>query len=254
LTKPEAAEPGLTPRFAIFTDFDGTLIDLAPTPSEIIVPGDLPALMREAGECLHGALAVISGRPLAELESYLPDGIAIAGSHGTERRRADGSRIEANADWTATADRLAKRLDPLVQSHPALILELKPAAVGLHFRRAPELAELCVAALTEAVALDPSFEVLEGKMVVEARPRGTSKADAILAFMDEEPFAGRVPVFLGDDATDEDGFRATQAMGGVGVKVGAGDSVARVRTDSVDSARAVLIGLAQRVAATDAMQ
>jgi trehalose 6-phosphate phosphatase len=251
LTTHKAAETGLVPRFAIFTDFDGTLIDLAPTPSEIIVPGDLPALMREARECLHGALAVISGRPLTELETYLPEGIAIAGSHGTERRRADGSRIEADAEWTAVADRIAERLDSLVVDHPALILERKPAAIGLHFRREPDLAAACLAALNEAVSLDPTFEVLEGKMVVEARPRGTGKADAIRAFMEEEPFAGRVPVFLGDDATDEDGFVATQAMGGVGVKVGAGDSVARVRTESVQSARAVLIGLAQRVAAAD---
>jgi trehalose 6-phosphate phosphatase len=247
----QAASGGPMPRFAIFTDFDGTLVDLADTPDAIAVPDALSTEIVEAARLVDGALAVISGRELADLERYLPSGIAAAGGHGTERRRSDGSRITPAASLNEAAANVASRLREFVDGHPGLLLELKTSSVALHYRRAPDLADACRDAMAEALAAAPDFEMLEGKMVVEARPVALGKADAIRAFMNEAPFIGRVPVFLGDDVTDEDGFRAAQEMGGVGIKIGEGKTAARIRTPDVESARAIIVGLARRAAELD---
>lgn len=250
----QAAGGKPSPRFAIFTDFDGTLVELAETPDGIDVPDDLASEMIGAAEKVGGALAVISGRELADLERYLPPGIAVAGSHGNERRRADGTRIEADTAHGERAAAIAVQLKDTVEQHPVLLLERKAASVALHYRQAPELADTCRAAMTAALDAVPGFELLEGKMVIEARPAATGKADAIRAFMEEAPFAGRLPVFLGDDTTDEDGFRAAQELGGVGIKIGEGQTLARIRTPDVASARAIIVGLAQRAADMETSQ
>lgn len=247
----EAADGALMRRFAIFTDFDGTLVELAETPDAIVVPEELRQELAEAAGYLGGAFAIISGRDLSDLELYLPDGIAAAGGHGTQRRKADGARIDAAAALAETANAIAKRLEDFVARNPGLLLELKGSAVALHYRRAPALAEQCREAMAKALESAPDFEALEGKMVIEARPAFTGKADAIRAFMQEEPFAGRVPIFLGDDATDEDGFRAAQEMGGVGIKIGDGKTAARMRAPDVANARALIVGLARRAAERD---
>lgn len=244
----QAAGGEAMPRFAIFTDFDGTLVELADTPDSITVPQELGNEIVEAAQLVDGALAVISGRELSDLERYLPDGIAAAGGHGTERRRSDGSRVTADAGHQETAAKIASPLQAFVDQHTGLLLELKNTSVALHYRQAPNLLEECRAAMASALVAAPDFEILDGKMVVEARPASTGKAEAIRAFMLEEPFAGRVPVFLGDDVTDEDGFRAAQEMGGVGIKIGDGKTTARIRTPDVESARAIIVGLARRVA------
>ena len=244
----QAASGGPVPRFAIFTDFDGTLVELAETPDGIFVPAELATEITEAAQLVDGAFAVISGRELADLERYLPSGIAAAGGHGTERRRADGTRTTTDANVQDAAAGIAGRLQDFVNGHAGLLLELKKSSVALHYRQAPDLADDARAAMNEALAAAPDFEVLDGKMVIEARPVSTGKADAIRAFMQEAPFSGRVPVFLGDDVTDEDGFRAAQEMGGVGIKIGDGRTTARIRTPDVESARAIIIGLARRAA------
>src|SRR5690606_21117099 len=107
-------------------------------------------------------------------------------------------------------------------------------------RRAPELGDACHAAITEAVATEDAFSLVAGKMVIEARPKGISKGTALRAFMQEAPFAGRTPVFIGDDTTDEDAFVAAQEMGGIGIKLGAGDTVARLRIANVHSVHALI--------------
>lgn len=250
----QAAGGTPTPRFAIFTDFDGTLVELAETPDAIIVPDELGEEIVEAASHIGGALAVLSGRELADLERYLPDGVAAAGGHGTERRRADGTRIDAAAEHSETAVAIAHRLAEFVLQHEGLLLEPKAGSVALHYRLAPELADACRAVMADALQAAPDFEALEGKMVIEARPASTSKADALRAFMREVPFVGRVPVFLGDDMTDEDGFRAVQEMGGVGVKIGEGPTAARVRTPNVAAARAIIVGLAQRASELESQE
>ncbi|MES2943269.1 MAG: trehalose-phosphatase, partial [Pseudomonadota bacterium] len=116
--------------------------------------------------------------------------------------------------------------------HPGLQVELKSSAISLHYRLAPQLESLCMEAMTEAVRRTPNVELMRGKAVLDIKPAGISKGSAIEAFMKQAPFAGRMPVFAGDDTTDEAGFAAVQAAGGEGIKIGGGPSLARQRCAS----------------------
>ena len=245
---PTASEGGMPP-IAIFTDFDGTLVELAPTPDSIDVPEGLAEELALSAEHLGGAMAILSGRAIADLDRYIPPlTVALAGSHGAERRRSDGSAPPPDVDQSTEAAQLATELQGFAHAHPGLLLEAKPVSVALHYRRAPDLADACLEAMQKAIDAHPRFHLLTGKMVIEARPRAVSKSAAMRAFLEEEPFRGRVPVFLGDDTTDEDGFTTAQELGGVGIKVGAGDSQARMRTPDPATARAIIRDLAARAA------
>ena len=224
---------------AYFFDFDGTLVDIADQPEAVQVqPCVAQALLSLQRGCA-GALAVVSGRPVAQIDQHLhPALLAAAGQHGAERRRADGSweRI-APPDLAA----VLPPLQALVQAHPALILEVKSAALALHYRRAPSLAADCLAAMQAAQAGVPATVLLKGKMVIELKSTLADKGRALQAFMTEAPFCGREPWFFGDDVTDEAGFEAVQRLGGVAVKVGAGASVARFRLPDPAAVRAWLL-------------
>lgn len=220
---------------ALFLDFDGTLAALAPRPDAVVVGPWLVPALRQLQPWLGGALALVSGRPIAQLDAFLaPLQLPAAGVHGVERRDASGrARVQAGSppdDVVFCAERLAAR-------HPALSLERKPSALALHYRAAPHLAGPCATALLAAVRPHPEWVALLGKCVVEIKPRRATKAQAVQDFLAAAPFAGRRPVFVGDDATDEDGFAAVQARGGWGVKVGAGPSGARFRLADTDAVR-----------------
>lgn len=214
----------ICPSCALFLDFDGTLVDIAPQPEAVKVPvamlHTLHALQRELG----GALAVISGRPIAQLDAFLaPLKLPMAGVHGTERRNAQG---ELTLQPTYSLEHVWRAAEALAARHHELRVEHKRGSIALHYRQAPELEPQCRAAMEEAVAQSPGLSLLAGKMVLEAKPDGASKGLAIEAFLREPPFAGRVPVFVGDDVTDEVGFSAVQKGGGLGVKIGPGSTVA----------------------------
>ena len=147
----------------------------------------------------------------------------MAGVHGAERRSASG---ELNLLATHPLDAVAAAAGALVARHPELLVESKRGSVALHFRRAPALEALCLQTMQEAVECSPGLTLLKGKMVVEAKPGGASKGKAIEAFLREPPFSGRTPVFIGDDITDEVGFSTVQRLGGLGIKVGEGNTVA----------------------------
>ncbi len=249
---PEAGPPDsetALPPIAIFTDFDGTLVDLAPTPDAIKVPDELAEELQQSAEHLKGAFAVLSGRAIADLDQYIrPMSVALSGSHGAERRGTDGSEAHFEVDRSAEVQELAAGLQELVEAHPALLLETKPAAVALHYRQAPELEEACTQAMQAAITRAPQFVLLKGKMVVEARPQEFNKGAALRAFLQEAPFKGRVPIFIGDDVTDEDGFAAAQDLGGIGIKVGEGETHAHMRTPDTTTARAIIRDLAARAA------
>lgn len=226
----------LTPNCALFLDFDGTMVDIAPQPHDVHVPGDLLAALRALSGYLGGALAVISGRPIEQLDAFLePLRLPVAGVHGAERRLADGSMDLLNTHPLGHVEATARTL---AARHPQLLVECKRGSVALHYRQAPELADTCLRAMREAVAASPGLTLLEGKMVVEAKPGGASKGLAIEAFLREPPFAGRLPVFIGDDITDEAGFSTVQRLGGLGIKVGAGPSVACHRLADPQALRA----------------
>ena len=220
--------PALNPRdTALFLDFDGTLAELAARPAAVQVPVQLVPLLTRWSEHLQGALALVSGRPLADLDALLaPLRLPAAAEHGAVRRGADGRQLSVPAPDLQAVTRVARAL---ARQHAGLQVELKTAAVALHYRQAPGLENLCLQHIARAVLATPGVELLHGKCVIEVKPLGVSKGSAIAAFMREPPFAGRTPWFAGDDVTDEAGFAWVQAAGGQCLKVGAGPSLARHR-------------------------
>jgi trehalose 6-phosphate phosphatase len=214
----------LNPSCALFLDFDGTVVDIAPQPEAVRVPQPLIVTLRQLQQDLSGAIAVISGRPIEQLDRLLhPLRFPLAGVHGAERRGADGTVTLISTHPLGLVEQAA---DALVREHAGLLVENKRGSLALHYRQAPELEELCVATMQSAVEQSPGLTLLRGKMVVEAKPGGASKGRAIEAFMKEAPFAGRTPLFIGDDVTDEVGFSTVQRLGGLGIKVGKGHTVA----------------------------
>jgi trehalose 6-phosphate phosphatase len=215
----------LSPDCALFLDFDGTLVDIAPEPGAVVVPSGLVPMLARLQQYLDGAVAVDSGRPIREIDGFLhPLHLPVAGVHGAERRTASG-------DWDRIGgarplERVTLAAQRMVARDARLLMENKGSSVALHYRRAPELELACIEAMEQAVAESPGLALLRGKMVVEAKPGGASKGSAIEAFLREPPFHGRVPVFVGDDVTDEIGFSTVQRLGGLGVKVGEGATVA----------------------------
>ena len=225
---------------ALFLDFDNTLVDFAPLPESVVLPPDLITTLQRLQHAANGALAIVSGRPLKQIDHFLaPLRLPVAGVHGAERRSADGRMTQLTVP---DIERLLTCLQPLTVQHAGLLLEVKRGALALHYRRAPHLEQICVEAMSEALAHEQGFSLLRGNMVVEAKAADADKGKAIAAFMEEAPFAGRRPVFIGDDITDEIGFAWVQSepAGGLGIKVGDGASLARARIASPAAVRSML--------------
>lgn len=233
LPPPPAAEPG----WAWFLDVDGTLVDIAPTPSSVAVPQALPDLLARLSKACGGAVALVSGRSLDNLRQLVVpyDGPA-AGLHGLERRDAAGA--VRRQEIPPGLDDIRARLAGAIGAVPGVLIEDKGAGVALHYRQAPEQAEVARRAAMAAVAAHPGFTLLAGKMVFEIKPEGTDKGGAVRAFMAEAPFAGRRPVFVGDDVTDEYGFQLANEMGGISVLVGPmRETAARYRQPDIGACR-----------------
>jgi len=215
------ALPPPADNWALFLDFDGTLVEIAETPEAIAVPEDLPAVLAMASASLGGALAVISGRRLADIDRFLRHTVtAVAGLHGLERRGADGSVHHVALPEAALNDARA-RLATFVAAHPGVLLEDKGGSVALHYRQAPAHGPACVSLTEElAAASGGRLAVQRGKMVSELRTAGRDKGDAVRDFMAEPPFAGRRLVFAGDDVTDEAAFAVANGEDGISIRVG----------------------------------
>jgi trehalose 6-phosphate phosphatase len=230
---------------AFFFDFDGTLVELAPTPDGIFVPPVVPRILSALRRATNGAVAIVSGRGIDSIDAFLsmPD-MPVAGLHGAERR-------DSNADVLRTGfndERLLRMehvLEGVVKANPGMLLEIKGAALALHYRNAPDRAVAAREATEKLVAQYPDAYVLQpGKMVYEIKPKDVDKGRAVIAFLDEPPFAGRRPVFIGDDLTDEKGFAVVNERNGVSIKVGGGDTLATMRVDSVGELLEWLQGIA----------
>lgn len=203
---------------ALFLDFDGTLVELAETPDAVRVSSALGPLLDRLQRRLGGRLAIVSGRALADLERHVPRaGIAFSGSHGLELQWPDRTRLPLSAPLGL--DDAREAVAGFAAATPGLLIEDKPAGIALHYRLAPAegvRAEAFMAALAKRYG----WAVQRGAMVVELRPHGATKGDAIKAFMRATDFAHARPVFVGDDLTDEHAFAAAAALGGAGVLVG----------------------------------
>jgi trehalose 6-phosphate phosphatase len=205
---------------ALLLDLDGTLIEFAPTPDAVVVPPTLrPTLLRLRAR-LADALAIVTGRPIADIDRLLGDApYAVAGEHGGAIRHAPGAAVER----PAVADLPAGWLDAAARAiagRPGVLLERKARGFALHFRQAPEQGPALRQAMQNILAgHEDRFAVLDGRLTWEMRPLGADKGTAVTALMARPPFAGRVPVYIGDDVTDEDGMRAARALGGAGLRV-----------------------------------
>lgn len=224
--------------WAWFLDVDGTLLHIAPTPEAVTLPPALTPILQGLAAKYGGALALVSGRPTAQLLAlFAPFRPAAAGLHGLEILDAAGT-LHVPPPPGPELDEIRSRLGRFAADHPGVMLEDKGHSLALHYRAAPALGPNALAAAEDAVAGRSDYTVLRGKMVYEIRPQGHDKGGALRRLMRDAPFAGRKPVFIGDDVTDEDGFRAANDLGGISIRVGDGQATAaRWRIGGVDELR-----------------
>ena len=222
---------------ALFLDVDGTLLEIAATPDEVRVPAALRNTLQLASAREGGAMALVSGRPISELDRlFSPHRFAAAGLHGFERRNAQGQLHRPTVDTEALTT-IRNSLQGLATTHRGLLLEDKEVGLAFHYRLAPHLGPMVIEAMEHAVqSLRHEFMLRHGKFVIELAPHGCSKRIAIENFMREPPFEGRIPVFIGDDLTDEEGFEVVNAMNGFSILVGSTPrTAARFRFGSVSA-------------------
>ena len=206
--------------WALFLDVDGCLLDFADTPDAVTVPADLHATLEALARRLQGALALVSGRPISGIDAlFAPLRLPAAGLHGLERRNAD---LEASAPRSPPAlAAIHGEATAIAQAYPGVLVEDKGVALGLHWRMSPGARDALRTFAEAALPRLPGYRLQHGDHVVELRPASGDKGMAIRALLDEPPFHGRIPVFAGDDLTDESGFAVVNAQGGHSVLVGA---------------------------------
>jgi trehalose 6-phosphate phosphatase len=237
-------------RLALFLDMDGVLAPLAATPDAVKPVSRRTEVLKRLHQGLGGRLAIISGRTLREIDRISgTTHLAASGVHGLERRRGDGSFDSAAASPGVAA--AAQAFIDFQQTRPGVIVEPKGVSVGLHYRQAPDQ-ESAALALAGQVADRTGLTMQPGNLVVELKTPGADKGTALTAFMDESPFKGARPVMLGDDLTDEDGFRAARALGGLGVLVGPErETAAAYRLDDVEAVLDWLEAVSDRLDLTE---
>lgn len=221
---------------ALFLDCDGTLLGFEDKPGDVVADDELRRLLEMLVSATDGALALVSGRKIEDLDRIMaPLVLAAGGTHGAELRWPDGRSEAMDAEALAQVRPL---VEAFVFDQQGLALEDKGAALCIHYRLAPERENEVVRFLQDAVT-GPDLMVQHGKMVAEVKSSRSSKGNAIETFMQAAPFAGRVPLFVGDDLTDEHGFERVNTLGGVSIKVGdeSEATVARYRLAGVPEVR-----------------
>ena len=212
--------PAIPANAALLLDVDGTLLDIAPTPTSVHVPPGLPASLAALSSRLGGAVALVTGRPIEQVDALFPALVtAVAGEHGGAIRHSPAGPVERPPlatlppGWLATAETLAG-------ATAGVLLERKSHGFVLHYRLAPAAGPgLYTAILGLLKAHAENFTVLAARMAWEVKPLGADKGTAVRSLMARAPFAGRIPIYVGDDTTDEDGMRAAIALGGLGLRV-----------------------------------
>lgn len=227
-----------SPDWAYFLDIDGTLVALTGSPAGVRIDPILRRVVESIHADTEGAVALITGRPLSDVDRLFPKlSLPAAGQHGIERRDASG-RIHLHPFPSERLDEVRSRLANAIVGHPGLFLEDKGLSLALHYRGAPRLGGYAHRlARLQAIRLGSAYCLQSGKRVVEIKPAGQDKGKAIGEFMSERPFRKRTPVFIGDDLTDEFGFVMVNQLGGYSIKVGPGATAARWRLSDVRAVR-----------------
>ncbi|NJD33345.1 MAG: trehalose-phosphatase [Betaproteobacteria bacterium] len=223
---------------AFFLDVDGTLLEIADTPSAVRVDMELLELIGRLFRISGGALALVSGRSISDLEELLGMlRLPLAGQHGLERRDSAG-RLWIHAAPPGAKCAIKEALVPVLNRHSGLLLEDKGLTLALHYRQAPHLAAYAQRLMDRLMReAGGELELQKGKRVIEIKPAGIDKGTAVAEYLTESPFRGRHPVFIGDDLNDEHGFAEVNRMGGISIKVGPGTSCARYRLPHVAAVR-----------------
>lgn len=229
-----ALPPAACLDWAYFLDVDGTLIDIADLPDAIRVDTALLDLIAHLHQASGGAVALVTGRSLSDLEHHLgPLRLPLAGQQGLERRDSAG-RLWIHAAPPAAKVTIKEALASVLSRHPGLLLEDKGLTLVLHYRQVPHLAAYAHRLMGHlAHSAGPGLELQRGKRVVEIKPAGIDKGTAVAEYLSEPPFQGRRPVFIGDDLNDEHGFAEVNKQDGISIKVGKGPSCARFRLPDV---------------------
>lgn len=219
---------------ALFLDFDGTLTDIAPAPDLVEFDAEARRLVRTLESHFSGAVAIISGRNMSDIDRHLaPLEIPVAGLYGLTRRSADGRVTQRPADDAAIVE-IAAVLEAFADRHEGVLVERKGDSIALHYRARPDLEADARLAAQASVRGQKGLKLIEGKMVVEIAPAAADKGRAVREFLAEAPFAGRRPIYIGDDISDEAAFAVVRTLGGIAIKVGPGPTLAtyRVRDSS----------------------
>ncbi|MEI5667661.1 trehalose-phosphatase [Bosea sp. CCNWLW174] len=244
VAEPPAKAVAVSGQIALFLDFDGTLVEIAPSPEDVRIDRRLPEALDALRQRLGGALALVSGRPVALLDKMMaPYRFDAAGLHGAQiRLGSEDAPVAAPAEALHAALRAMVRF---ANSNVGVIIEDKRQSIALHWRLAPALADEALA-LMEGLAAEigPTMRLQRGKAVAELVPASASKGGAITWLMQQDAYAGRTPVFVGDDVTDEDGFAAVNAASGLSIRIGDGQTCARHRLASPTALRQVLLAAA----------
>lgn len=238
--------PNLNHRnLALFLDIDGTLLDIAPVPEAVRVPEGLCAALSSLHESLGGAVALISGRSIKQIDQlFKPLVLPASGEHGFEIRRIPGKPIE-QLQPPAALHLLRPAVVELAKRLPGVVPEFKSGTIALHFRQVPAMETPLLRAIEKLVAAyGDEFTIQPGKMVYEIKPRSVDKGRAIAQLMLAPPFESRYPVFVGDDATDEYGFAAVRQMNGRTISVGTSHASTDTSLPSPAHVRAWLTRLA----------
>ena len=211
------------------TDFDGTLVEIADRPMDVVVPDGLPDLLKRIHDRTSGRMAVVSGRSIDALEHFLPDFPGdLVGTHGAETR-IDGARAAAGDYDLATVSRLQRLVEDFVALQPRFLMETKPFGVVLHYRQAEEQAGLALRFMESLAAAAEGFRLQPALMAYELKPESVGKDIGIETLLALPGWEGKTPIFAGDDLTDEPAIETVQKHGGVGIKIGEAESAASYR-------------------------
>jgi trehalose 6-phosphate phosphatase len=206
---------------AILLDIDGTILDIAPSPPQVWVPTGLRATLSRLADLTSGAVALVSGRTINDIDQiFSPLQLAAIGVHGAEMRTSGDADVRTRVAPLSKA--LKRKLATVAELGPGILVEDKGYSLALHYRLAADK-EAAVRAAVDAIcaqAAPGSVEILPGKLVVEIKPAGINKANAVSELMTYLPFADRNPIFIGDDTTDEPVFGIIAKFGGLGFSVG----------------------------------
>ena len=207
--------------WALFLDVDGTLLDIADSPEKVYVPAGLTDTLQALWRSLDGALALVSGRPIATLDRlFFPLRLPSAGQQGSELRLSADGEIK-DLPVAPTRARIRREIASMVADFPGVEVEDKGLSIAIHYRRRPGIGDLLEGQLARIVTADGGcFVIVRGKMVLELHDSRYSKATAVHAFMRHSSFEKRVPLFVGDDVVDEGGFLAAEHYGGIAMAVG----------------------------------